>query len=239
MKRIVIGLLAVVAVVAVGIVYLYSSLGTIIVNAVEKYGTEIVGAKVSLASADVSASDGTGSLKGLHVRNPQPFATDAAVRLGEVRVSIDIKSLGSNVIHVREVRIAQPQITYELSGSGSNIDAIQRNVDAYVKKMGGGASAAKPADDKAGPKLAIDRVLVQDGQIRVGAAALGGRTEPPPTHLDVVFDAASVGEPSLSTAGRDDRPLRAEPREQPIPLDPAGAEDDEPKRRRRRSAVGR
>ena len=124
----------------------------------------MTGAEVSLASAEISATDGVGALKGLHLRNPNPFTTDALLRLGEVRISIDPTSIGSDVIRIREIMIDQPQVTYELSGQGSNIHAVQKNIDSYVKKMGGGGTTAS-SGDKAAP--------MKGGQIRVGCPGIG------------------------------------------------------------------
>ena len=147
----------------------------------------MTGAEVSLASAEISATDGVGALKGLHLRNPNPFTTDALLRLGEVRISIDPTSIGSDVIRIREIMIDQPQVTYELSGQGSNIDAVQKNIDSYVKKMGGAGTTAS-SGDKAAPKLVIDRLVMKGGQIRVGAQALGGRTLDAPLPLIEIKD---------------------------------------------------
>jgi hypothetical protein len=76
-----------VIVVIAGLFYLYSSLGSLIKAAVEKYGSEITQAKVRLNAAEVSATSGTGALRGLYVGNPQGFKTPSAFKLGEISLT--------------------------------------------------------------------------------------------------------------------------------------------------------
>ena len=64
-------------VVAVAVFFLYSSLGTIITSAVEKFGSEITQTQVTLKNADISATDGKGTLRGFRMTNPANFKTDS------------------------------------------------------------------------------------------------------------------------------------------------------------------
>ena len=98
-----------------------------------------------------SATSGEGVLRGLKMGNPKGFKSDSAFRLGEVRVRIDIDSLGRDTVVIKEVVITAPEITYELWPNGSNIDAIRRNVEST---MGAGAGQAR-GGDAAGTKLVI------------------------------------------------------------------------------------
>lgn len=164
------GVVVVLAVAAVWL--LYSSLDSLVRAAVEKYGSEITRTEVRLNEAVISATSGEGVLRGLKMGNPRGFKSDSAFRLGEVRVRIDIKSLGRDTVVIKEVVIAAPQITYELGPNGSNIDAIRRNVESY---MGGGAGQARGGGE-AGTKLVIEDLYVRGGKVGVSATALEGRT---------------------------------------------------------------
>ena len=164
--------LAVLAIVAA--VVLMSNIGALIKTAVEKYGTEAFQAKVTLADADVSLKSGQGQLKGLVVGNPQGFNTASALRFGEVKVTLDTARTTQDVIVLKEVLIAAPAVTYEIASGGSNFDALQKNAQAYARKMGAGG--AKKDDKKGeGPKLIIDNLIIREGQVGVSHAALKGR----------------------------------------------------------------
>ncbi len=73
MKRIAIGLTALIAILIVGVLVLYSSLGAIITKAVNTEGPEIIQAKVNLDETVIDATSGKGSLHGLLIGNPEGF----------------------------------------------------------------------------------------------------------------------------------------------------------------------
>ena len=164
------GVAVVIAVAAVWL--LYSSLDSLVRAAVEKYGSEITRTEVRLNEVVISATSGEGVLRGLKMGNPKGFKSDSAFRLGEVRVRIDIDSLGRDTVVIKAVVIAAPRITYELGPSGSNIDAIRRNVDSY---RGTGTGQAQGGGE-AGTKLVIDDLYIRGGKVAVSATALEGRT---------------------------------------------------------------
>ncbi len=168
------GVLTLAVVAAVAVTVLLSNIGSLIKAAVETYGREALQAKVVLADADVSLKSGQGQLKGLVVGNPKGFATEAALKLGEVKVVLDTARTTKDVIVLKEVLIAAPQVTYELASGGSNFDALQKNAQAYAQKMGAGG-AKKDEKKGEGPKLIIDNLYVRDGRVGVSHALLKGK----------------------------------------------------------------
>ena len=165
------GVVIVVAVVAV--VFLFSSLDSLIKEAVEKYGSEIIQAEVRLNKVEIDATSGQGALRGLKIGNPKGFETPSAFELGGVSVKLDIGSVTEDTIVINEIVISKPQVTYELGPGGNNIDAIRDNIDQYVKAHGGGAKGAAKSDAKTdkgeGPKLVIENLYVRGGTVSVSA----------------------------------------------------------------------
>jgi uncharacterized protein involved in outer membrane biogenesis len=163
------GVLLLIAVVAV--VLLLANLSSIVKTVVEKVGSAASQAKVTLDKADVSVTSGKGSLHGLTVGNPAGFRTDSAMNFGEIGVDLDVSTVRSDVIVIREIVIGAPKITYEFAAGGSNIETLRKNVQAYA-----GSEKAKPAaTGKTGPKLVIDNLYIRDGQINVSADFLKGQ----------------------------------------------------------------
>lgn len=157
--------------------FLFSSLGSLIVASVESFGSDATQAEVELKDAEVSVTSGEGALSGLRVGNPKGFATDSAFWLSKISLKLDVATIGSDPVVVKEIVILAPEVTYELGEGGSNIDALQRNVDSYVKQLSGGGgsqSSTETAGDSGGPKLVIENLYVRDGKVKVSAAALGG-----------------------------------------------------------------
>ncbi len=170
----------VVAVVVVAVVFLFSSLDSLIKEAVEKYGSEIIQAEVRLNKVEIDVTSGQGGLSGLKIGNPKGFETPSAFELGGISVKLDIGSVTEDVIVIKEIVISKPQVTYELGTGGSNIDAIRNNIDRYVKAHGGGKSEAwsdaktgaktdAKTDEGGGPKLVIENLYIRGGTVNVSA----------------------------------------------------------------------
>jgi len=186
-----------VVIIIAGVATLLSSLDSLVKTAVETAGTKVAGVNVTLDKASVSASSGKGSLSGLDVANPTGFKTDKAFRLGKISVVIDTATVTSDPVIIKEIIITDPTVTYEAGASGSNIEAIQGNVEKFIKANGGGGASSSSGE---GPKLVIKQLYVRGGKINVSATFLGGKTmtTPLPTiHItDIGKDkgGASAGE---------------------------------------------
>ena len=177
MKRVAIGIAALSVILVVGVFIIYSSLGTIITTAITTAGPEIILAKVDLKETIIDASTGKGSLHGLLIGNPKGFKTESAFKMDKVEVQLDTDSITSDTIIIKKVDIQAPEATYELGGGGSNIGAIQNNVDAFVKKLVGDSKATeKSAAKEGGTKMVIDHVYVKGGKVNVSATFLGGKS---------------------------------------------------------------
>lgn len=183
-KIIIGGAIGVFVIVVVAVVVVITSLDHIIKVAVEKYGSEMTKAKVDLASVDLSASSGTGTLKGFAIGNPAGFNSPRAMSLGEVTVQVQPRSITTDTIVIDRIVIRAPEITYEMASDGSsNLQALQKNIEAYT----GGSKAGQPAKpDEPGKKLIIKDLLITDAKIGVSAPFLSGQalgTPLPQIHL--------------------------------------------------------
>ena len=176
MRKILIGV-AVVAVVAIGaIVLLASNLDGLVKTAIEQVGTKVAGVPVTVSKVAISIKDGQGSIEGLTIANPKGFTTPSAISLGSISLKLDPATVTKSPVVIKSVAIAAPQISYEISGQGSNIDAIKKNVDAFVASSGGGKDkadkAAAPAKDN-GTTLVIDTLTVTGGKVTLATPVPG------------------------------------------------------------------
>jgi hypothetical protein len=200
-KKIGIGFVVLLLLIAGAVWYLFSDLDSLVKTAIEKYGSAATRASVTVDTVALSLTSGAGTISGLDVGNPPGFSTAHALTLGSIAVQLDTGSLtGSGPIVIKSVNITQPQVTFELNGgigpagisTNSNLKAIQYNVQSYA---GSGASSA-PAQSGGSPprKEVIDDLTVTGGQITIVApqltAQLGSQikgknlTVPlPPIHL--------------------------------------------------------
>ena len=162
-------------VVAVAVFFLYSSLGTIITSAVEKFGSEITQTQVTLKNVDISATDGKGTLRGFRMTNPANFKTKSSVEFDEISMTLDIKTITEDTIVIKDITIARPNITYEHSSNGSNIDVIKKNVDSYLGASTSSKKSGDSNDSDSGKKLIIEKFSILNGKANVSAAILQGK----------------------------------------------------------------
>lgn len=179
LKKILLGVVALVVIAGVAFYFLYANLGALIAAAIEKYGSEATQAQVRVESVTLSATSGSGSISGLVVGNPAGFATPSAFELGTISLQVDIATLASNPVVIKEIVIAGPKVTYERGASTGNLETIRDNLRRYA-----GSDTARPPAPAAGSpaaegearKVIIENLYVRDGEVVVSATALKGRT---------------------------------------------------------------
>ena len=180
MKRIVLILgLGVVAIAAVVVYTLYSSLDSLVKQAIETYGSEMTGTPVRVGSVSISLADGRGSVRGLRVANPEGFESGDAFALGEITLALDIASLTQDPLVVKEVLIDGPVANVVVGPTGrTNIDAIRKNVERYAGSSGGskgGSGSDAAAAETPAPKLRIQEFTFENGRVEADASAVGGK----------------------------------------------------------------
>ncbi len=175
MKRIIlIGLVAVVVVAGAGVFFLYSSLNSIVKAAVETVGSEVTGTQVVLDDVEISPTDGLGALRGFHLTNPKGFGEGDAFKFDQVKVLIDVATIASDPVVIKEVSIDGPEIGYVLQDQSSNFDRIKKNVEGHAG--GGGGKSADSGSGSDGPKIVIENLYLRNGKVSARAPALSDKS---------------------------------------------------------------
>ena len=175
MKRWAVGFAVVLAVAAGGIYWLYTSLDFVVKATIEHFGPDVVGASVKVRSVSISATDGRGMLRGIEIGNPPGYSAPRALRADTVAVAIEPASLARDVVAIREILVDAPRITYEVRGGSNNIEAIRRNIAAYVERAGDGAGGgASPSQRKAGRRYTIGRITLRGAKVTMTNPLLKG-----------------------------------------------------------------
>ncbi len=204
-KKIGIGLLLVIVLIAGGVFYLFSNLNDLVRTAVEEAGTRATGVAVTLGEVDIDVTGGSGALGNLNVANPSGYKTDYVFNLGDIAVSLDLNSIQSNPVVIKEIVVTAPKVIYELGDGGSNVDVIQKNVENFTQQLSGGGSGGGSGSggSSAGgdeTKVVIDNLYIRGAEVSVSAGFLDGKklgTSLPEIHLtDIGKDSggASPGE---------------------------------------------
>jgi hypothetical protein len=153
--------------------WLYHSLDRIVASAIRSYGPKITKVHVKLDSVKIRPTEGLAAINHLELGNPKGFATERALAVKLIRMKLDVASVTQDVVRIKEIVIEQPDITYEHASGGSNLDVIQRNVEAYVAQLSGGKTSTKSTGPE--KKVIIENLYVRGATAKVTAAALQGK----------------------------------------------------------------
>jgi len=178
LKKALVALVVLLALVAGALFWLYESLDVLVKFTLEHYGPDVAGVTVKVGHVEISPKDGRGMLRGIEIGNPPGFTTTHAAKLGEVRLALDPATIREPLVHVREIAIEAPLIVYERGGKGTNLDAIQKNIENYAASNvpvseSGDKSAA--GSGSARHLFVIDRVSIHGAKVTMTNAGLRGQ----------------------------------------------------------------
>ena len=161
----------VVVVVAIGALWwLRGNVDGLVKAGIEKYGSEMTQARVSVSAVEIRAVDGRGIIRGLTIGNPEGFKTPHAFSVGEIEVAIDAASILKDVVVIRRISISAPDVIYERGEGLTNFDALQRNIARYL------GPAEKAEKKEGGKKLIVEQLVIRNAKAQASAAFMGGKT---------------------------------------------------------------
>ncbi|HEX7035939.1 MAG TPA: hypothetical protein VF210_09200 [Pseudomonadales bacterium] len=161
----IIGLLALL-IIAIGI-FLVTGSGALLEKAIERYGTQYLGAPVEVAEAEVSIADQTAAVRGLVIQNPPGFDGPPAFRLGNVAMTLNMDQTSSEVIALHEVVVDGADVAALVKGRKSNLQALMDHLNEQL-----GPAEEEPADESE-VKLIIDRFDFTNAKASVESDVLG------------------------------------------------------------------
>lgn len=156
-------------------------LDSIVKKGVETVGPQITKTEMKLEGVSLSILSGSGELKGFTLGNPEGFKAASAMAVTHVKIAVAPMSVLGEKVHVRQVHVIDPEITFEATGlnvRANNLSKILENVQAVA----GGGDPAKPdskpapANTGASKKLQVDDFLLSNAKVKVTSTSLGGRT---------------------------------------------------------------
>ena len=131
----------------------------------ETIGPKVTKVDIKLNSVSLSLLSGGGAIKGLVVGNPTGFKTPYAINVGEASLALALKSLLSDKIIVKSIKVQGPEITYETNLKDSNLSKIVANMQGAAG--GGQKEPAQPKEGKPAKKLQVDEFIITGGKIHV------------------------------------------------------------------------
>lgn len=143
MKKILILFVVLIVGVVAGV---YHYLDFLAQHAIEKYGSEALGVKISVKDVKVSLHDEQFTIKGIKIQNPKGYNNSSAIQVASLKTNIDFRTILKDTIVIRSVTIDNPSIFYSIGPAGDNIKALRSNVSKQSKsdKSSGSSSSKAP-----------------------------------------------------------------------------------------------
>ena len=119
----------------------------------------------------------SGSLRigGVKLSNPEGFGEAAAVSFSAFSVDLDVGSVFSDTVFVKEVVLEDLFVSYYSHDGKNNFDVIKANVERATGPKDGTAGASGAAGGKEpskGKKVVIGRLLISDAKVKFAKSDL-------------------------------------------------------------------
>ncbi len=161
----------IIIIIVAGILIIGSNLGSIVKKAVNEYGPGITKTELRLGEAKVSVLSGSVELEDLFLGNPKGYKGPYALKVQEIELDVDLKSLMGDTIVIKKIKIDSPDINYEKTPSSDNFQTIIRNVTASSKKEKR-VEKEKKGKEGAGKKVYIKDLIIEDAKVLVSMPAV-------------------------------------------------------------------
>jgi hypothetical protein len=196
MKKVLVVILLLVALIAGGAWYLISGAGGFIKAQIEQQGSTFLGTQVSVFNVDLALSDGRLTISDIDVENPAGFSQSDAFSLGSI--TLDLGDVSGEPYVVQNVQLNAPEVLYEVDASGKgNLLVLKEQLMANLP-----ASDAPPPSNEQGanPLVIIEQVIVSDVRLKLNFEKLNtGDIDLGEKAYEVTlptFNAGSIGKPN-------------------------------------------
>lgn len=125
MKKLVIVLVGIVALIAVAI----TQLDSIVETGIETAGPETLHVPVKVAKVKLSPLSGKVKVQGLNIGQPDGFGEGSIASIGDFDLKLDTSTLMSNHIIIDSIRINEPMFDIRMQDGKTNFSALQEGID--------------------------------------------------------------------------------------------------------------
>ena len=174
-KLLIIGTSAVIFI-AVVLFLIILNLDIIIKKGIEKKGSKIFKASVELSDVNFSILSGSCELKGLTIGNPEGFKTDYAFHVDKFNINMDIKSILSDTIHIKNIIVDSPLIIVEGIAGKNNLMQLHANAKSFNSVDAKKEKKEKTASQKQEKKIKIDYLKFQNAGISLSTSFTQDKT---------------------------------------------------------------
>ncbi len=158
---------------------------------IEAGGARALKVPVTLDKASVSIVGGRLGLKGLTIANPPGYQHETLLKLNDGKVAVNIKSLMSDIVNIKQIKLDGMEVTLEQKGvSGNNLQEVLDSLPKGPKKS-----------EPSGKKLHIDLLELSNVTVNAKLLPIPGKADTATIKLDPIKMENLGGESDLDVAG--------------------------------------
>ena len=137
---------------------------------IEAAATKTLNVRVSVDNAKLSIMGGRLALQNLLIDNPPGYEHDKLLELKDAEIAVDVRSLLSDVVHIREIKLDGADVVLEQRGiSGNNLQDVIKSIPSGPEAEGGPGAAGK--------KLHIDNLEISNITVKVKLLPVPGKAD--------------------------------------------------------------
>ncbi len=145
--------------------YVLNNINALVKLAIEEYGSAAVKTAVHVERVNVDLKQGLAGVYGLQIDNPQGFDSPHVLSLGEASIQIDLATITSDSIVIKDITVNQMSVNYEINADKEmNLTVLQNNLASS------GSNDADQTDEEAvsesALKMIIRRVTFSQGTLQ-------------------------------------------------------------------------
>ncbi|MDD5458320.1 MAG: AsmA family protein [Phycisphaerae bacterium] len=163
--------IVVLLVIVIGAVFLFAN--SAIKVGVQTQASKALGVPVTLKNVDLSILGGKLELNGLDVGNPEGFGYPHLLKLNQTKVAVDIGSLTSDTVQIKQILLDGMEVYFEQKGLGSNLKTVLNNIPKTEEQP-----KPEPEPQKEGKKLNVQELELRNIVVHVKLMQLPGQEEP-------------------------------------------------------------
>jgi hypothetical protein len=186
-------ILAVIVVLVVAVVVLVNLFANRAVKVgIEAAATKALNVGVTVDNVDISIMGGKLALENLIINNPPGYQHDKLLQLKTGSVAVDVRSLLSDMVNIKEIKLTGAEVVLEQRGvSGNNIQDVIKSIPSGPK------SETQPS----GKKLHIDNLEISDITVKAKLLPIPGKVDTVTLKLAPIKMTNLGGDNKLDTAG--------------------------------------
>jgi len=160
---------------------------------IETAVTKTLNVGVSVSNVDLSIMAGKLALQNLLISNPPGYQHEKLLELKNAKIEVDVKSLLSDVVNIREIKLDGVNVVLEQRGiSGNNLQDIIKTISSGQKD--------KDKPETSGKKLHIDVLEISNVTVKVKLLPVPGKVDTIPLKLSPIRMTNLGGDNKLDTA---------------------------------------